>query len=286
MPTTQTRRKLKVGRFVRELRERSGRSAEDAAGLLGCSRPTITRLENGQTLCARTELLELVRYYGATDDERAEALTLWENAKQDGRRTTATGRSPNQLRALLRAEAEASESRTIAPLVIDGLLQTADYARAINRAPSGFRGTEVDVERAVRARLRRQQVLQGPNPLRTHVLMDESAIRRVVGGPAVMFGQLQRLLTLIERTNITLQVVPFGIGAYGTMSGGFTLLRFPDPSELPVTYVEYPGGGVWVEDEAEVRKFASTFEEVRQFALTQAETADLIRAAVREHEGR
>ncbi|SHF06946.1 helix-turn-helix domain-containing protein [Streptoalloteichus hindustanus] len=286
MPATQTRRKRRVGRALSELRERSGRTAEEAAEFLGCSRSTITRIESGHVLCRRTELLALAAFYGATDARRAEILARWEDAKGDATRVMATGRAPRQLRAFLHAEAEASRSQVISPLVVDGLLQTEEYARAVNSAPSGFRGSDADIERAVKSRLNRQQLLVGPHPLQLHVLLDEAAIHRQVGGPDVMLGQLQRLLTLLERSHITLQVIPMRAGAYGTMSGGVVILHFDDQEDPSAAYVEYPGGGAWVEETEDVSRFVATFDSVRGSALSPAETADLIRVAIKELEGR
>lgn len=277
MVATQTRRKRRVGKYLRELRERSGRKTEEAADLLGVKRPTITRMESGETLCRRTELGALCAFYGATDAERAEALSRWEDAKQDTTRVVVPGAAPRQLRSFLRAEADAASEKIISPIVINGLLQTADYATAVTQAPSGYRLPDVEIERMVDARISRQGLISGKDPLTVHAIMDEAVVRRAVGGPEIMAEQLKHLLRLAEQPHITLQVVPFEAGAYGTMSGAATILEFPDAEDPPAAYVEYAGGGSWVEDKGDVAKLITTFDVVKGAALTSADTANLFR---------
>jgi transcriptional regulator with XRE-family HTH domain len=284
MATTQSRRKRKVGQYVRELRKRAGRTAEDAADLLGVKPPTITRFETGHTLCRRTELQALCVYFGATDQERAEALTLWEDAKQDNTRVVIPGSASRQLRAYLRAEAEAATAKMICPTVVNALLQTADYTAAIDQAPSGYRVSDSETERRVGAMISRQGRLRDPSPLNVHAILDEGVIRRMVGGPTVMRAQLERLLVLADLPYVTLQVVPFAAGAYGTMSGESVILEFPDPQDPAAAYVEYVGGGVWVEDDGDVRKLQATFDAVSEAALTPAVTASLIHQRLNELE--
>ncbi|WP_337466388.1 DUF5753 domain-containing protein [Saccharopolyspora spinosa] len=149
--------------------------------------------------------------------------------------------SPKAFRAFLRAEGEADSARVLGPLVIPGLLQTHAYARAINASGRQFHAASP--ERYVNARISRQVRLSRPTPLRLQALIDESVIHRVVGGPEVMTEQLDHLVASAERNNVTIQVVPFSLGSYGTMSGGFTVIDYSDPGDLPAVYLEYPAGG-------------------------------------------
>lgn len=277
MAATQTRRKLRLGRYMRALRDRSGRKPEDATALLGISKWTIWRMEKGETLCRLAELQALAGWYGATDAEKREALTRWQDAKQDSTRVIIPGSASSQLRSYLRGEADAETEKIICMLVVDGLLQTVEYARAILRAPSGLSMSEQEIEELVEARTSRQAQLQGEGALKVLAVLDEAVIMRVVGGSEVMREQLSHLLTLADQSNITLQVVPFGAGAFGTMSGSAAVLEFPDPEDPPAAYVEYVRGGAWVEDEGDVTKLAATFDLVAGISLSPADTADLIR---------
>lgn len=276
MTAAPTRRKRKLGLYLRELRAAAERSPEDAAAELGRARPTITRAENGQTLLGRSDVRILIGYYGATDEQRATALALWEQASQDTTRVTVHGAASPQLRAFLRAEAEARAERAVSPLVVYGLLQTREYARAVHDVPSGYLLPEDERARSVETRMSRQRLIEGPDPLVLHVVMDEAALRRMIGGTKVMRDQLAHLLDVGERPNVTLQVLPFAVGAHGMMAGGATIVDFPDPEDPPAVHVECVGGGAWVEDEDDVKKYVRTFDAVAAAALTPAETANLI----------
>jgi len=190
------------------------------------------------------------------------------------------GPTAPQLRSYIRAEAEASVEKILATQSVHGLCQTFDYATAIMQSPSGFRSDDAEIERMVEARISRQGRLRGPNPLIFHAVMDEAVIRRVVGGPTVMQAQLEHLIALSQQSNVTLQVVPFGQGAYGTMSGGSAILEFPDDDDPPAAYVEYAGGGKWVEDADDVDRLVTTFDLVTRAALAETDTTALFRQQI------
>lgn len=276
MATTRTRRKRRVGAYLRALRDAVDKSAEDAAAFLGVTRQTISRFEAGETLCRRRELSALVAYYGGSDEQIAKAVALWDYAKQETVRLALPGSTSPQLRSYLHGEADAARARIISPLTVHGLLQTYEYAYAIAQAPSGFRLPDADIERIVEARIGRQGRLAGPLPLDIHVVMDEAVIRRMVGGRAVMSAQIGRLLDLSEQANVTLQIASFDLGAYGTMSGDVAVLDFPDDEDPAAAYLEYVGGGRWVEDPDDVTRLATTFDLVAGVALTPTDTVALL----------
>jgi hypothetical protein len=119
-----------------------------------------------------------------------------------------------------------------------------------------------------------------------HALVDEAAIRRVMGGSDVMVGELRYLLAAMKRPNVTLHVIPFEAGAYGTMAGGVTILTFDDEEEPDVVYLEYPRGGEWIENDEDVEKFSIMLEDTRALALSVEESTALIKAQLRKLEGR
>jgi Domain of unknown function (DUF5753) len=112
-------------------------------------------------------------------------------------------------------------------------------------------------------------------------LVDESVIRRKVGGAAVSRQQLAHLLVVAEQPNVTLRLVPFGVGAYGSMSGSCVIIDYPEPEPSSSVYLEYPAGGSWVDNPEDVERFASMFDDVTELALTPAETTDLIHEQIR-----
>jgi Domain of unknown function (DUF5753) len=142
---------------------------------------------------------------------------------------------PIWFEAYIGLEAEAVRQRDFQPMVMPGLFQTEDYARAVLRAAPNA-GSTKDIDRQVALRMERQAVLSQASPPDLWVVLSESVLRVQVGGPAVMRAQLRRLLDLAERSNVTLQVLPFANMAHVHPIGPFTLLEFPaaaDPTDAP-----------------------------------------------------
>lgn len=238
---------------------------------------TISRYETGHVRPPWASVVAMLGLYSGTADDLDRATELWEDAGQRAVRLSVPAGSSKEFRAFLRAESEADLMHVLSPLVVHGLLQTPEYARAVHGSAFRFRDPAAKVERYVAARLNRQKRLEGPEPLRLNAVLDESVIRRVVGGPAVMAAQLRHLLDVADRDNVTLRVIPFGAGSYGTMSGGCAIIGCSDEEYRPAVYVEHSAGGVWVEDEADVQRLQLMLGDVMGAALGPDESADLIR---------
>jgi hypothetical protein len=167
------------------------------------------------------------------------------------------------------------------------LIQTPEYARAIVDL---YRRENVDAAEAfLKARIRRQLVLEQENPPLVSVVLDESAIRRMVGGAEVMRQQLEYLVDLVERLKIELQLIPFSAGVHPGMLNGFTILEFDQPSPIipeatipGVVYVETLVGETYFDQLPEVEKHLTAFAEVRAAALPSSESRDLLRATRQE----
>ncbi|GAA4611532.1 helix-turn-helix domain-containing protein [Saccharopolyspora hordei] len=275
MPATPTRRKKRLGQLLARLRSDASKSLGDASALLRVSEPTISRYETGHVRPGWAALQALLALYNATDEERLEAGALWDDAGERATQVITPSGSPKAFRAFLRAEAEAHSARTLEPHVVPGLLQTHAYARAVNESGQQFHTAEP--ARYVTARLSRQARLAPPSPLRFHALIDEAVLHRAVGGPEVMAEQLHYLDDCAARENVTIQILPFSMGAYGTMSGGFTIIDYADPEDPPAVYLDYVAGGVWVENVNDVHHFAEMFSEIASSALRTDESVELIR---------
>lgn len=284
MPATQTRRKQRVGEALAALRERAGRTTTEAAELLQRSQSLVSKWENGILLCAFAELTALLVYYNATEQEHAEIVNYWHMAKQSSKRIEGASAVPQKFRAFLRSEVEASSVRELQPCAVPGLLQTGPYSVAVHKAAERIIDPLVGGERATVARLARQKLLHGPHPLMLHVLMDHGVIRRVVGDSAITSQQLRHLLAIGEQDNVTIQIIHEDAGAYGTMSGPLTIHGFLEPPDS--AYVEYQGGGEWIDAKEDVRKYSEMFTDIAAMALSTAESAALIRARAVELEGR
>ena len=291
MPSEKTRRKARLGNYMLMLRKRiePELKAEAVSELVETARTTITRMEAGRQVPSLHLMHAILGIYGVTDEERAEAVGRWRIAKQGTAVVEHAADAPMKYRAFRRDESEAAFERTMEPIAIHGLLQTAAYAAAVADAallfnqnrPAGWE------QRATDERLSRQKLLHGSGSLRLHSLIDEGVVRRVVGGPEVMAEQLRHLLAVGAQDNITIQVVPFGAGAYSTMSGPVSLLSFGHAEESDTAYLEHAAGGELVENAEDVAVFVSTFERVsRDLALPPDQSADLIKEVLDQLEGR
>ncbi|MDG9705686.1 helix-turn-helix transcriptional regulator [Streptomyces sp. DH37] len=166
--------------------------------------------------------------------------------------------------------------------VVPGLLQTEDYARALLSVGRTLNGEE-QLEERVAARLGRQGRLWSPGRPELWVILDESVLRRPIGGRAAMRGQLAGLLKAAEEPHITVQVLPFDQGEHGALGGSLTLLTMPDGSET--VYTEGADYGQLVEEPAEIRPYKETYDRLRAAALPPLMSLDMIRSALEDNRG-
>lgn len=275
-----TRAKRRLGAYLLQLRTDADVSALDAAAELKTSDSTVNRYESGHVLPVWATVVTLLSLYRAADDSSVRAAELWEEAKDEPKPVRLPAGTPPSFRRLVNAEREAEWIKELAPNVMPGLLQTEPYARALVAAAHHFNDPKMRVDGVIATRLARQKNLVGPDALRLHAIIDEAVIKRNVGGAAVMREQLGQLLALGEKGNISLQVMPFEVGAYGTMSGACTLVGYPGSEESGV-YLEYPAGGAWVDNGDDVQRFTAMFKEASSAALAWADTANLIQRQIR-----
>lgn len=216
----------RLGIELRRLRTAARLTLEEVARHFSWSVSKASRMERGLVPIVSRDIRDLAAFYGVTDTGQLEGLlTMTSGHRAQDWWHTYCDLLPPQFSVYLGFEYDASSIHTCEPLLIPGLLQTADYARALIRSGWPSRSDE-DVERYVGARLRRQEILNRDDPPELSVILDEAAVRRRVGGPDVMRAQLNHLLTSETKPNITIQVVPYDAGAYMSMDGGFILLRF------------------------------------------------------------
>jgi transcriptional regulator with XRE-family HTH domain len=278
---TPTRAKKRLGTYLRELRVAAGLSAAKAAAEIKSVETTISRYETGAVKPVWGTVRVLLDRYKANPDQRDEAERLWEEANEEPpsvRLPTGTHRA---FRKLVNTEREAVRERVLSPYVLPALLQTERYASALLAAGHRLHGSKIRPESVVHTRLRRQQLLDGPDPLVLHALIDEAVIRREIGGPDVHREQLAHLLVAGERPDITLQIVPFTAGGYSTMNGSCTIVDYDEPDATSGVYLEYPAGGAWVDNEDDVTRFTTMFDDITRLAHTPADSADLIHEQIR-----
>ncbi|ROR42624.1 helix-turn-helix protein [Kitasatospora cineracea] len=167
-----------------------------------------------------------------------------------------------------------------APVLVPGLLQTPEYARALFRSAQPLRSA-AETDDLVSLRMDRARLLEGPTSPMLRVVLDESAIRRPIGGAATMAGQLSHLAALMREHRIIVQVLPYSAGARALLEGALSLMTFADAP--PVAYLEGPHAGQLVDDPSTVAKCLLSYDFVRAAALSPEASLPLIESAAEEH---
>ena len=266
-----------LGSQLRKLREAKGISREEAGYLIRASESKISRMELGRVSFKQRDVTDLLEMYGVDDnDARAALVKLARDANSPGWWHKYSDVLPDWFSVYVGLEEAASLLRVYELQFIPGLLQTADYTRAIvERGQSA--ATADEIERRVALRAARQEMLAKPGAPRLWAVVDEAALRRPIGGPVVMRNQIERLIAATEEPNITVQVVPFDSGGHAAEGGAFTILRFPE-AELPdVVYVEQLTSALYLDKREDVEKYGQVMDQLSVESEPPERTADILR---------
>ncbi|WP_280264580.1 helix-turn-helix domain-containing protein [Nocardia wallacei] len=270
--TVQLRR---LAALLHEMREHAGVSKEVVSARTGINVTTLYRIETAQARPQRRTLMAMLDLYGVEEPHRADALQLLQEAQKPGMSRPFEAAVSEVYAAYINFENEALSARLFQTSFIPGLLQTEQYAVAV--LDTAMPKVEAAViEQRLRARFERAKVLAKEEPLELWVVLDEAAIRRVVGGREVMRGQLLRLVEESEKRNVILQLLPFDAGAHPAMVGSFVVLDFHDPADPELVYVEGIAGDDIVEGHNEIRRFGVMFDQLRAMALSPRDSTALI----------
>ncbi|MFC4533881.1 helix-turn-helix domain-containing protein [Sphaerisporangium dianthi] len=272
---------LRARRLATELirhREAAGLSREEAARRLEWSPSTIFRIETGRSKPQPRSVRELLTLYDVAGSERDGLIQLAREARERGWWHSFRDVLPDPYEVYIGLEAGAASLHNFEPVTIPGLLQTADYARAVTKGGAQELGKE-EIKRLVEVRLTRQNVLAKEDRPRLWVVIDEAAVRRMVGGAQVMRAQLRHLVTVADEGKTTLQVVPFGAGAHAGTSGSFVILGLPEPADAQVVYVETLTGDFYLEERNDVSAYTIAFERLRATALSPDDSIGLVKRA-------
>jgi DNA-binding XRE family transcriptional regulator len=283
-PGGPTVRRMLVGSRLRRLRQEAGISREEAGEAIRASEWKIHRLENGQVGFKERDVVDLLTLYGVRDP--GEVATVLELARE----TTDTGwwhhygdLLPQWFRAYVDLEQAATIIRTYEGQFIPGLLQTDDYMRAV--MGGALEERPEDIDRRVELRLARQAALTRPDPPRLWAVVDESALRRPVGGPRVMRAQLERLIESTQLPSVVLQVLPLGAGAHPGMVGAFSVLRFADQDLPDVVYLEHLTGAIYLDKRDDVRQYLHVMESISLRASRPTDSEGILAAILKDLEG-
>jgi hypothetical protein len=273
---TVLRRQL--GEELRRLR--GDRLVADVTTALGWSGSKLSRIETAHIGIRKSDLDRLLAYYGVAESEQARLVTLAARSRQRAWWEAYGDSLPSAYETLIGFEAEATSIFTYEAQVVPGLLQTAEYARAVTAADGSPDRPEV-IEQKVAVRMARQAVLTRDPPPHLWAILDEAVLRRPVGGPDPMRRQLLRLVEANERPGITVQVLPFAAGVHRGLAGSFMILEFAGNADPPLVYSEGLTGGVFRNKPEDLRSYHMCFESIRAIALNPTTSADYIRAIAR-----
>ncbi len=272
MTTTHTKppfRRRRLGRRLRALRESTGLTLEAAAPRLDLSRSSLFRVESGETRASVHLVRSMMDLYDRFDPDLLDAVRA---ALKPSWFTAYDVRDMGYIDA----ETEADRVWAYPGMHLPGLLHTEAYIHALFGQAHRRRSAEqVDNQIAVR-RIRQRRLTSEDDPLDLVALVDEAALTREIGGPAVLRAQLDHLVMMAELPTVTLHVLPQRQCSANALDGGFTLLGFPTPDEPELLYHEYVTGALHIEDEAEVREARLVFDSLRGEALNPADSVALI----------
>lgn len=229
-------------------RKKAGYSQPDVANEMVWSLSKVMRLESGRTKISINDLRALISFYGLPDSAATELLA----SAQDARRQPWWQEYRNLLsegfKSYLGYEASASVIRNYELLFVPGLLQTEEYARVVLS-----QSIVPEKEELLELRMRRQErMLQQDSDTELRFLIDEAALRRVVGTPALMQAQLAHLRAVSELPNVSMAVIPFKRGLYPLLRSPYVIFEFSVPEQDMVVYLENPDGSVILRDKATV----------------------------------
>jgi transcriptional regulator with XRE-family HTH domain len=276
----RTIRRRRLARELRQWRVRAGMSADEAARALICGSGTISRMENGQS-GDPYRVKGLFELYGAPPDVIDDMIDI----AKEGRRRPTTVRKPyhdfvpKRLVEYYELEDEAESLSMLEGEFVPGLIETADYARALISA--GERAENVD--RLVEIRMERQRRLSGPDALRLRVILGEAALYTQVGGVKVLRAQLKHLQRLMsDSPNIEIRVLPFKAGSRPALGRNFTVMSFPEEADPDVIFAESVSYFVLEDEIDEVRRFQAAYNQLWKNALNESRSMQLIENAASE----
>ncbi|GAA3752544.1 transcriptional regulator with XRE-family HTH domain [Spinactinospora alkalitolerans] len=267
-----TVRARRLRRELKQLRNATGLSTDQAGERAGMSGPTISRIESGKRGVSVDETERLLDLYDVPLTRQRELLDLAERANELGWWQAYAGQITDATQTEIALEEEATRITNFEVVLVPGLLQTAEYARDIIRT-SNFSDQPRDVEAKVAARMARQSVLTRPSAPELQVILDEAALHRFREAQ-IMARQLRQLVDAASRPNITVRLIPFSAGQHASAEGSFVLHEFgEDPA---IVLLEGKTADLFLEEPHEVAAYQDAAKRLLQVALDPSESVELI----------
>jgi transcriptional regulator with XRE-family HTH domain len=272
--------RILLGAQLRRLRESKRLSLEEAGNVIRASHSKISRLETGRVGFKDRDIVDLLTFYGVTDEQEREALrALASRANSPGWWHDYADVLPHWFEAYVGLEEAATQIRAYEVQFVPGLLQTGDYSRAVTTL--GYSNPK-EITRRVNLRMARQAILSKPDPPNLWVVLDEALLRRPIGGSAVMRGQLKHLIEISQQPNVTIQVIPFNFGGHAAAGGPFSVLRFAEYDLPDVVYLEQLTSALYLDKQEVVDSYLAVMERLCIDALTPASSIKTLKSVLRE----
>jgi len=274
-----TVRRRELGALLRKLRTEKGLTVEQAAEQLMFSMSKLSRMETGHGVATPRDIRDLCDLYGVTDDAQRDHMR---NLATEAKRQAWWQSYDLGYGTYVGLEADAVTISAFQSSVVHGLLHTADYARAQHQGSIPLLSPD-QIELQIEAKLTRQRILARDQPPSFSVVLDEAALHRVVGGRQVMAAQLAKILDMAAWPNVTVQVLPYDVGAHPALESNFTILELPDLTP-GIVFVEGMIGSTYLEREDDLLRYQTIFRELESIALSPQGSSDLIRTFLRDYE--
>jgi transcriptional regulator with XRE-family HTH domain len=276
LATVQQRR---LARVLRSLREGADLTIDQVAEKLELSASTISRIETAQVGVRPRDVRALLDIYEVAEGRQRDELVELARKSRHQPWWGEYRLVPNA--SVVGFEDDAAFIRQFSALVLPGVLQTREYANAVIRAiRHDAVGEEID--QRLELRMHRQELLTREGAPDLWAILDEAVLRRLVGGPAVMREQLQRLIDVSALPNVTLQVLPFNAGPHAGMDGEFTIFSFSDPADPDLVFIENSGGDLYLERPDRTQRYRLIFSHLQAAALNPVESVRAL-ADVQQH---
>jgi len=276
-----TLRRRRLGAELKRCREAAGLTQEQVSRRFEWHAAKVTRIETAKVSVTPRDVRDLLDAYDVHDREFRDAMVEMARSSRE-RAWWAEYRDIVQPGSFISLEAEASAMRNWEPVVLPGLLQTEPYMRALFSAAAET-GRQMRIDRAVALRRARQRrLMTGDYPLELFAIIDESVIHRPIGGESVMAEQLRHLIAVSELPTVTLQILPYSVGAHSMLGTSLAILEFHEAADLDVVYVEGFGRSPHFRKQpAEVCRYRGAFERLRTQCLDRGRTIEMIEAVAR-----
>jgi hypothetical protein len=209
----------------------------------------VIRIEQGTVRIGVTDLQALLKLYEVTDQSVVAELTVM--ARESKKLPFAEYREIVSAEAIryFQYEANASIIRQVTPSLVPGLLQVEEYSRALLEA---YGSPAYRIDKLVESRKERRELFDRPNPPEAFFIMDEAVLRRTVGGSKIMARQIDHLIAMSRRPDVSIQVLRFSTGAHSAMAGPFVHLEFPADNDPDVIFVENALGDTLFRDDPDI----------------------------------